>query len=79
MTLEEMLKMVRILSNSCYVRWWAHFNYPKENPWEMAFSCIDQNGKHVDIDLSGIKPKIQGNVYVFNRLDENGLPYRSIN
>ena len=83
MTLEEMLRMVRILSNSCFVRWWAHWNN-KNEPWEIAFCAIEENGKEAFIDLGRARDLVWDietfcgkKVYVFQRLNDDGSPYFS--
>jgi hypothetical protein len=39
MTLTELTNIVRVLANSCYVRYWRHYNYPA-TPALMAISVI---------------------------------------
>jgi len=74
-TLNHMLALVRVLSNSCFVRWWAHWNYPQTHPWEIAFCAIDFDGSAVEVyepDLPEHKKEVNedGRVfYIFTRSD----------
>lgn len=82
MTLDELLRIVRVLSNSCFVRWWAHWNYPQKEPHQIAFCAINGKGEPESIyegDLRGYnKVELAGlTYYVFNRLNGDGTPYRS--
>lgn len=83
MQLEEMLRIVRILSNSCWVRWYAHFNHPRTDLWQIAFCAIDTLGQPAEIDESGLQQYNYSKVrsgkllfYIFDRLDNNGQPYQ---
>ena len=60
MTLEALLVIVVRLSNQCFVRHWAHWNYPCESPWLMAISLLS------DGDLSAL----------IAELKEKGLTYQ---
>lgn len=59
MTLEALLVIIVRLSNQCFVRYWAHWNYPCEAPWLMAVSLLS------DGDLSAliVELKNQGLTY----------------
>lgn len=83
MTIEKLQGLVRVISNSLYVRWWAHWNHPQEKPWEMAISAIDASGKQVELpDLlkDGFHEKTMGLrrrhiYYIIERTNENGTPF----
>ncbi len=80
MSIEEMLQIVRILSNSCWVRWWVHWNYPQETPWKIAFCPIDDTGRPIGIDETRLSDyeKISRHgliYYVFIRKNEDGSPF----
>ena len=60
MTLEDLLSIVVWLSNQCFVRYWAHWNYPCESPWFMGLSLLSGG------DLSAL----------IAELKEKGLTYQ---
>ena len=45
---EELNRIVRIMANQCFVRYWRHYNYPNE-PKIGAMAFIDADGNNVDI------------------------------
>lgn len=48
MTIDELYRLVRMASNSCYVRYWLNWNYPQDtNFFVVSFIDIDENGKAV--------------------------------
>lgn len=80
--INELHRIVRQLSNNCYVRWWAAWPRRSDEPWKIAISCIDGTGKPIEVyehDLPKPFEKIeQGGLiyYVFDRTDENGEPFK---
>lgn len=38
MTLKDFERIVLILSNQGWIRYWIHWNYPQKSPWKMAIS-----------------------------------------
>lgn len=52
MTFDELHRLVRLASNSCYVRYWLNWNYPQEtNIFVVSFIDIDNNGKAVSANM----------------------------
>lgn len=82
MTLEELRRLVTILSNQLWVRYWVHWNYPAK-PVEMAISAIDMTGKghsvyEHDLPPGWTKRLYENKVYyIWQRLDENGQPWEN--
>lgn len=74
MTIEQLHSTVRILSNSCFVRWWGWLNYPKPDR-KIAFCAIDWDGSPAKVDESGLpepydKIDAEGKtIYVYNLID----------
>lgn len=84
MTLEELLRIVRRLSNSAWVRYWVHYNWP-DNPSIMAIQLLDVSGSKSHWapvpcdDLLKLKFTVTPNlIYTIQRLDEKGEPYHSL-
>lgn len=48
MTFDELERIVIILANQNYCRFWRHWNYPCESPWLMA---IATQGKIYEADM----------------------------
>lgn len=81
MTIDELQSHVRRLSNSCHVRWWAHWNYPQQSPWLMAIHLMDY--RHEIHCAEMLKAGFCGessNGYTYlvaERTNEDGTPFRS--
>ena len=53
MTPEKLKQIALRLSNSCYVRYWLHFNYPQEDPITMAISVMGESDvRQLDKELT---------------------------
>lgn len=86
MTLDELLELVRMLSNKYWVRWWAHYNYPSNDPYKIGLSLMKYDGNPVNpdefaaIDI-GVEPQViefeAYTCYLFERFNEDGSPYKS--
>lgn len=80
-TLERLQQLVRHLSNFAWVRYWIHFNMPSEDPWEMAISARNEEGKGITVpELSELGFEAResnelGLVYVIPRATESGTPF----
>lgn len=81
MTLEELQRIVLMLSNSAYVRWWAHWNYPQQTPWIMALRVSDEAPDALESDLlaRGFRKVVLDNMHywLIDRIDEQGRAFRS--
>lgn len=83
MTLEELLRIVRRLSNSAWVRYWVHYNWP-DNPSIMAIQLLDvvKDGHWAPVpcdDLLKLKFTPDAKlIYTIPRTDEKGEPYHSL-
>lgn len=87
MTLEDLRKIARTLSNTYWCRYWIHWNWPTEEPWEMALSCLEmqclgQEVVHRPVYLSSLEEKgfteeVRDGLiyYVVRRTEENGEPW----
>ena len=87
-TASDLQKIVRILGNSLWCRYWLHFNAPQVDPWEMAISCVEMRliGQRLSViavtipDLrdKGFREEHRGGIvyYVICRTDEEGAPFR---
>jgi hypothetical protein len=83
-TLGELRRIVLRLANQGWVRYWVHWNYPVESPWLMAIQVRDAHGWDVSIrdlatwDIVDVRgPGMGRQVYVIERRDEGGTPFRS--
>lgn len=80
MTVEELSRIVRQASNTLWVRYWLHWNYPKY-PSEIALSAIDMNGEGkewYEHDLpEGFRKETHENkvYYIWPRTNEDGSLY----
>lgn len=70
MTPEELHRIVRILANSCYVRYWLHYNYP-ETPAYMAISVYGHGSistLHKELKERGFTPLDDTDLYTWKVL-----------
>jgi hypothetical protein len=81
MTSDRLQSIARRLGNSFWCRHWLHFNYPLQEPWLMAVSCLDGDGNPLNVALEGLGfVKVHHGdliVYTVPRTDERGEPFRS--
>jgi hypothetical protein len=83
MTASRLQSIAMLLSRSCYVRHWLHFNYPQQEPWLMAISVKgagDQfNGLVDELTKTGFTLAHHEGLEIFTvpRTTEAGKPYRS--
>lgn len=82
MTIEALQNLALLLANQNYCRWWSHWNYPCQTPWQMALSIMDINGKAVEIpDLLNQGFSVNHchgqTIYYIDRHDEEGNPFKS--
>lgn len=83
MTESEFTRTATMLSNSCWVRHWMHWNYPQSAPWEMAISCRHSDGSDCEapeLVTRGFRAVEQDGhrFYVVSRTELEGSPFRSI-
>lgn len=76
----ELFRRVRILSNSCYVRHWLHYNYPSKKPWLMAIAARDEQGpvEVPDLERDGFTKQREADgiiLYTIERTGEDGEPF----
>lgn len=81
MTVAELRQIVILLANSCYVRYWVHYNYPNQSPWLMAISVQSDNVEQLAKEL-GEKGfhKVSGeqfHLWTVERIDDEGRPFTS--
>lgn len=84
--IKQLQSMALKLANSCWVRWYAHWNYPRREPWEVAISLADISGASVELyerDLPEGWRKVQAEkkwlvTYIWQRVDEEGKPYKNV-
>lgn len=85
MTINELQHVVLRLANQVPVRYWVHFNYPRQDPWLMALQvefgkrrlgCEEEKRLRDELRSSGFT---QGRdcLWVIERTDLGGCPYRS--
>lgn len=52
MTIDELHRLVRMSSNSCYVRYWLNWNYPQDtNFFVVSFIDIAEDNKAVNAKM----------------------------
>ena len=84
MTAQRLQSLVLLLSRSCFVRHWLHWNYPAQEPWLMALQVKgagDQfNGLADELTKSGFTLVYHDGQEVFTvpRTTESGAPYGAI-
>lgn len=89
MTADELQRVARMLGNQSWCRYFLHWNYPTEAPWEMAISCVEfemrgnarmSNPCPVpDLLPMGFRATVgsEGLIYyIVERTDESGAPFR---
>src|SRR4051812_26651416 len=83
-TADELKRIALRLANQAWVRYWLHWNYPVESPWLMAIQARDAHGMGVripDLEARGVAdargPGMGRQVYVVERRDADGTPFRS--
>lgn len=82
MTLQQLQRLVAMLSNQLWVRHWIHWNYPA-NPPKMALSCVDVTGKGIivyeyDLPAGWTREEHDNKVYyIWDRVDEQGNPWET--
>lgn len=80
--IRELQRIALKLSNSVWVRWYAHWNYPQRNPWKVAISLVDVTGQPIELyepDLPIGWQKVQDEktvTYVWERADDKGNLYK---
>lgn len=75
MTSEKLKQIAVRLSNSCYVRYWLHFNCPQEDPVVMAIGIVGSSDvRQLDKELCGLGFTRQSqedvNIWTIARTDE---------
>jgi hypothetical protein len=80
------------LGNIGWCRYWLHWNYPQQQPWLMALDVRDVGGEPAelyepDLRRRGFRGPLEvdfgdgagvGRVWVVERTDESGAPFRSL-
>ena len=82
MTASKLQSIVRNFARGAWVRYWLHWNYPEREPWMMAIQARDDSGsvhEIPDLERVGfIRTDHHGTlVYVIERTDKDGSPFRS--
>jgi len=49
-TATELMKIATRLANQAHVRYWLHWNYPREDPWVMAIQAYGCAGHWGEIE-----------------------------
>lgn len=81
LTIDKLQSHARMLSNSCFTRYWAHYNWP-QNPVQMAIAIKDDDGNTAschDLERANYeKQTTNGNIiYICDRINSDGTPYVS--
>ena len=82
MTAAELKNIADVLGNSCWCRHWLHWNYPVQQPRQMALNCREADGSEHRIYTGDMlqagfrKEVVKGATYwVIERTNEDGSPY----
>ena len=82
-TLAGLRRMLMIISNNCFTRYWVDFRRTGEASL-MAFCCIEVDGKPAslhegDLERRGFVKEVHDSLeyWVIKRVDENGEPWRN--
>ena len=81
MTATEIQNIARRLANSCWVRYWLHYNYPQESPWLMAISIMGAKEiGDINIELTRLSFEYMAGdgfpLWVIPRTNEDGAPFQ---
>jgi hypothetical protein len=83
MTATRIQNVARVLANSCYCRYWMHWNYPAREPNLMALCCINRDGTPADLlesDLvrEGFRKETQDGLdyWIIERVDDEGRAWK---
>jgi hypothetical protein len=80
MTLDKLQSIVMRLANAAPTRYWVHFNYPRQDPWQMAVKTSErpaQSGAlHRQMNDLGFTWHEKFQLWVVERTDERGGPFR---
>lgn len=84
MTLAELRRIVVVLSNSCFVRYWVDFRTTKQRQTLMALCAIEAGGRPAklyehDLEREGFVKEVHDGLdfRVVRRVDEQGNPWLS--
>ncbi len=87
MTATELQRIALRLSGYGWCRHWLHWNYPYQESWRMAIQLLNREGDvYEPVRVPTLEEKgfwvdaIHGRpsyVYVIERTDEDGKPFRS--
>jgi len=71
MKLQDLQRIVLLLSNQGWTRYWVHWNYPQRSPWKMAISfSLPRDEKQFGSNLKRVLAK-QG--FTFETRGDSGF------
>jgi hypothetical protein len=82
MTADRLQGIVLRLANAVPTRYWLHWNYPAQDPWEMGVKIYTEDRRQQGtihrqmLDL-GAGWNVEDQLWIFYRTDEDGEPFRS--